>query len=129
MSRKRVAVYLIITAVIILFWLVFSPPRWWLNLTKSVDLSNPVATGEQLVSEYNCRRCHRIGGGGSLKAPDLAGVTERLDDVSLRLWLHNPKAIKGNTPMPNFHLSDSEIEAIVAYLQRLDTSASSGRKN
>ena len=27
--------------------------------------------------------------------------------------------------MPNFHLSDSEIEAIVAYLQKFDTSVSS----
>lgn len=125
MSRKQVAVILIVTAVFILFWLIFSPPRWWLNLTKSVDLSNPAVTGEQLVADYNCRRCHRVGGGGSLKAPDLAGVTERLDDVSLRLWLRNPKAVKGNTPMPNFHLSDSEVEAIVAYLQKLDASASS----
>lgn len=35
----------------------------------------------------------------------------RLDDVSLRLWLRNPRAIKGNTAMPNFRMSDSEIEA------------------
>ena len=123
-KQKRIAILVMVAAIL---WFVFTPPRWWLNLTKSVDLSNPAVTGEQLVAEYNCRRCHRIGGGGSLKAPDLVGVTERLDDVSLRLWLRNPRAIKGNTPMPNFHLSDSEIEAIVAYLQKLDTSISSGR--
>lgn len=126
MNRKRITVIFVVTAVLIIFWLVFAPPRLWLNLTKSVDLSNPAVTGEQLVADYNCRRCHRVGGGGSLKAPNLAGVTERLDDVSLRLWLHNPKAVKGNTAMPNFHLSDSEVEAIVAYLQKLDASASSG---
>ena len=29
-------------------------------------------------------------------------------------------AVKGATSMPNFHLSDAEIEAIVAYLTALD---------
>jgi nitric oxide reductase subunit C len=101
-------------------WLVFAPPTWWLNLTKEVDLTDPVRTGTALVEAYDCRRCHQVDGRGALKAPDLAGVTGRLDRVALRLWLRNPRAIDGNTAMPTFHLSDSEIDAIVAYLEFLD---------
>lgn len=112
-------VFLIVLIVLVL-WFVFAPPRWWLNLTKAVDLSDPVATGASLVEKYECRRCHRLNGQGALKAPNLDGVAQRLDSVSLRLWLQNPKNIKANTAMPNFKLSDSEIEALVAYLVSLN---------
>lgn len=107
--------------IMILVWFIFSPPRIWLNLTKDVDTSP--ATGARLVEKYGCRRCHRIGGEGSLIAPDLTGVTPNKkdpDSITPRLWLRNPKAVKSNTAMPNFHLSDSEIDAILAYLGQLD---------
>jgi mono/diheme cytochrome c family protein len=119
MKRNRVFLIAFSLAALAL-WLLLAPPRWWLNLTKPVDLSDPVRAGALVVEKYDCRGCHQIDGRGSLKAPDLAGVTERLDNVSLWLWLGNPKAVKSNTAMPNFHLSDSEIEAVVAYLTALD---------
>jgi cytochrome c2 len=78
-----------------------------------------VEVGEQLINQYGCRGCHRIGGVGALKGPDLAEITQRVSDpaqVTLRLWLQNPKAIKADTAMPNFYLSDSEIDAMLAYL-------------
>lgn len=56
-------------------------------------------------------------------APNLDGVTLRSADpvhVTLRLWLRDPRAVKGDTAMPNFRLSDSEIEAILAYLVETD---------
>lgn len=102
-------------------WLALAPPRWWLNLTKPVDLADPVAAGAQLVEVYDCRRCHRLAGAGALKGPALDDVSQRLDAVSLRLWLRNPGAIKSGTAMPNFRLSDGEIEALVAYLESLAT--------
>jgi mono/diheme cytochrome c family protein len=119
MRRNRLFVIAFVIAAFTL-WLLLAPPRWWLSLTKPVDLSNPARAGAQVVEKYNCRSCHWIDGRGGLKAPDLAGVTEQLDAVLLWLWLSNPQAVKGNTAMPNFHLSDSEIEAIVAYLTALD---------
>jgi mono/diheme cytochrome c family protein len=119
MKRDRIFLVALALAVLALR-LLLAPPRWWLTLTKPVDLSDPATAGAQVVEKYDCRSCHRIDGRGSLKAPDLAGVTERLDNVSLWLWLGNPKAVKGNTAMPNFHLSDAEIEAILAYLRALE---------
>ncbi len=119
MKRNRIFFIALAIALVVL-WLLVAPPRWWLNLIKPVDLTDPVKAGAQVVEKYACRDCHRIDGRGSLKAPDLAGVTERLDTVSLWLWLGNPKAVKGNTAMPSFHMSDGEIEATIAYLQSLD---------
>ena len=116
MPRNRLRLFVVLVFVAFAAWLILIPPVWWLNLTKSVDLSEPVAAGERVIQRYECRKCHYIGGSGALQAPELGGVTRRLDFVSLRSWLRNPQAVKGNTTMPNFRLSDSEIEAIVAFL-------------
>lgn len=119
MKRKR-SYFIALGIAILVLWFLVAPPRWWLNLIKPVDLSDPVKAGAQVVEKYDCRSCHRIDRRGSLKAPDLASATERLDTVSLWLWLGNPRAIKSNTAMPNFHMSDSEIEATIAYLRSAD---------
>jgi len=120
MHRYRLLAGLALIAFIV--WFFFNPPRFWLNLTKPVDPTPEV--GAQLIVQYDCRSCHQIGGVGALKAPNLQGITQRINDpaqVTLRLWLQNPSMVKGNTAMPNFHLSDSEIEAILTYLTQLDS--------
>ncbi|NQV82990.1 MAG: cytochrome c [Rhodospirillales bacterium] len=121
MVQSRLMVLsLIVVGVVVVVGMLFFPPRWWLNMTKPVDLSDPVAAGKGLVEGYDCRNCHFIGEAGKSKGPALTGVSERLDAVSLRLWLREPGSVKGDTSMPNFRLSDSEIEAIIAYLAALD---------
>jgi cytochrome c2 len=106
--------------IVLLLWLWLSPPQVWLNWIKRADLSNPATTGEGLVEQYRCRDCHRILSEGALKAPDLAGVTQRLSDQQLELWLMNPNAVKKNTAMPDFRLSDTEVAALIAFLRASD---------
>ena len=106
--------------IVLLLWLWLAPPQAWLNLSKRVDLSNPAATGERLMEQYRCRDCHRILGEGALKAPDLTGITQRLSDQELDLWLKDPNAVKRNTTMPDFRLSDTEVDALIAYLRASD---------
>jgi cytochrome c2 len=113
-QRRKLLLALFVFA--ITAWLIIAPPRFWLNLIKPVDLSDPVRTGTRLTDEYDCLQCHRIAGRGSLTGPDLKDITKRLDKTSITLWLQNPQQIKSNTAMPNLRLSDSEIEAILAYL-------------
>lgn len=105
---------------VISLWFAFSPPRFWLNITKRVDLSEPVRTGEVLVNRYECRNCHIIGDKGGWIAPSLVGVTSSMEEETLRAWLRDPNSVEGPTAMPNFTLSDSEIDALVAYLQAAD---------
>ena len=123
MKPKHIAILIGVLVVLFFAWFVLAPPRFWLNMTKSV--APTAATGAQLVEQYECRSCHRIAGTGAIKAPSLDGVTLRSDDlvhVTLRLWLRDPRAVKGDTAMPNFRLSDSEIEAILASLIENDQS-------
>ncbi len=110
----------VVVIVVLALWLRMSPPRFWVNMTKRVEPT--AAVGEQLVEKYGCRNCHRIGGVGALTGPELDAVVQRDKEVdpahvTLRLWLRNPRAIRPNTPMPNFHLSDTEIDAIILYLE------------
>lgn len=123
MTPKRILILIGIIALLLVAWFVLAPPRFWLNMTKAVTPT--AATGARLVEQYDCRACHRIAGQGALKAPNLDGITLRSDDpvhVTLRLWLRDPRAVKGDTAMPNFRLSDSEIEAILTYLVENDQS-------
>ncbi|MFN3742909.1 MAG: c-type cytochrome [Anaerolineales bacterium] len=114
--KKPLSTLLVVFSLVILSTLILRP-RWYLNLTKRVEVSPQV--GAALVEKYGCRKCHIVEGRGALKAPNLDEVAKRESTETLYRWLANPRSMRANTPMPNFHLSDSEIEAIIAYLRSL----------
>jgi len=91
------------------------------------------ARGGELFKTRGCVGCHRIGAkSGTLEGPDLAGVTDRRTNEWLRAWLKDPIQMIGsddpvaadmykrahNVKMPNMHLNDSDITAIIAYLSQ-----------
>lgn len=90
----------------------------------------PAAEGAKLFQQKTCSSCHAIGG-TSAKArigPDLTHFGSRkqlgsgvLDNTpqNLEAWLRNPDAVKPGVNMPNFHLTDSEVTALSAYLEGL----------
>lgn len=119
-TRNTLLAVVLVLSLTVFVWLSLSPPRWWLNMAKQVDLTNPVATGEQLVARYDCRRCHWIDGTGALLAGNLQGVTDRLSVEAITNLLMNPAAARPGTSKQNRHLSDTEIEAIIAYLKAVD---------
>lgn len=112
MAKRNLPILVLILVILVVLFL---RPRWLMNLTKRVEVSP--ASGAALVEKYNCRQCHQIDGSGALKAPTLDGVVTRLDGATLRLWLADPRKVKANTAMPNFSLSDTEIDAIIEYLK------------
>ncbi len=81
----------------------------------------------------SCVACHAVGGteAGSPAAPELthfadpthecfAGcIWETTDREALEAWLRNPDAVKMGSKMPNYHLTEDEIDALVAYLYSL----------
>ena len=86
-----------------------------------------------------CIACHAIGGtpAGSPAGPNLTKFADpdapvlrrlRLRDVrsdgkpneeALAAWLRDPNAVKMGTKMPNYNLSEEDIDALVAYLYTL----------
>ena len=89
--------------------------------------------GEKAYIYRGCNFCHTIGRKEQRTAegPDLAGVTDRRTREWLVQWLKDPMAMFGADPiadamleqykdvkMPNMKLSNTEIDAMIAYLSQ-----------
>ncbi|HEV8674708.1 MAG TPA: cytochrome c oxidase subunit II [Methylomirabilota bacterium] len=90
---------------------------------------SPAAKGRDLFRASACVGCHTIRGvsGGGL-GPDLTHVGSRRTiaggmlpntPAELARWLRDPPAVKPGSLMPNLHLSEAEVTALVAYLTSL----------
>lgn len=75
--------------------------------------------GNQLLDEYSCKACHRIGDEGRFTGVDLTWVGKRKSQEWEINWLKNPQAWKPDTFMPDFNFSHVEAEALAAYLHTL----------
>ncbi|MFQ5512328.1 MAG: c-type cytochrome [Candidatus Krumholzibacteriia bacterium] len=79
----------------------------------------PEEKGRLLFEAYDCTACHRIGDAGRFIGPNLTWIGERRPQKWESEWLRDPPTMKPGTFMPNFHLSDEERAALVAYLHGL----------
>jgi cytochrome c oxidase subunit 2 len=99
--------------------------------SAAVTPSDPLARqgmdlflGQLSGGRGSCIECHAVG-------PELthfadpthecfAGCNwETEDREALEAWLRNPDAVKLGSKMPNYHLTEEEIDALVAYLYSL----------
>jgi cytochrome c oxidase subunit 2 len=114
---------------------------WVINQKgEAITPSDPLASrgmglflGQLSGGRGSCIECHAVGGtdAASPAAPDLthfadpthecfAGCNWRTTDrEALEAWLRNPDAVKMGSKMPNYHLTENEIDALVAYLYSL----------
>ncbi len=86
--------------------------------------------GRELFRDKTCMNCHSIKGVNpeTSVAPDLThfagratigtGVLENTP-ANVRRWLADPQAVKPGCHMPSFHLTDSEVNALAAYLEMM----------
>lgn len=68
--------------------------------------------GQALFKAKGCAACHDHQLNG---APNLILYTP--DPAFLRLWLKDPTTVQSDAMMPNLHLDDGEIEALIAFLE------------
>lgn len=88
------------------------------------------ADGARIFRALNCAVCHEHDGVEPRKnGPPLAGVASRLRPAALRDFLRRPRAVRpfgfepgGGGRMPDFVLSDTEVDSIAAYLGTLEVS-------
>jgi cytochrome c oxidase subunit 2 len=104
----------------------------WLDAQRrTATAATPdVARGLAIVERGACAMCHTVRGtrAGARTAPDLTHVGSRRTLAAgtlpntpedLRRWLTDPQAIKPGTKMPRVPMSDDDLSALVAYLERL----------
>jgi len=86
--------------------------------------------GADLFQKTSCPSCHTINGtpaegkiGPSLthfaSRGTFAGSIFETNAENIRLWLNDPPAVKPGSLMPNYHLTDHQLDVLVAYLQAL----------
>jgi cytochrome c oxidase subunit 2 len=89
-----------------------------------------VDAGRRVFERTACLNCHVISGtnGTGRFGPDLTHLMSRQTIASgaaentpqnLRLWIQNPDAIKPGSLMPAMKLGDTELDALVRYLETL----------
>jgi mono/diheme cytochrome c family protein len=79
-----------------------------------------VEQGRHLYHEkFMCESCHRIDDKGGKVGPDLSRSGFRLNPQWIYRWTKYPEAIRQDTKMPSFGMTDDEATAITAYLGTL----------
>jgi cytochrome c oxidase subunit II len=103
----------------------------WVKAQRQPAPEDPAAHDGQRVFETTaCINCHAVRGtvANGRFGPDLTHLMSRATIASgaaentpenLRLWLRNPDAIKPGSLMPAMQVSDSELDALVRYMQSL----------
>jgi mono/diheme cytochrome c family protein len=87
------------------------------------------AVGERIFASLDCAACHALPGPTRwLAGPDLAAEGSRVKIDWLRAFLTKPSAIRpfgsyvgSGSRMPDFHLSEDEVDSLVAYLAAMRT--------
>src|SRR5581483_12439533 len=102
----------------------------WAGLPAVANAADANA-GKQLFQDKTCSACHSIGK-GPLVGPDLKGVTTRRPHDWLEQWITAPDAVLAkkdpyavnllhqfhDVEMPNLGLSKSDVDNILAYLEK-----------
>lgn len=85
------------------------------------NLTPQVALGKQVWEENNCIGCHTLMGEGAYFAPELANVYDRFgkskEAIKSFIASRPVEGIPGRRSMPQFNLSEEELDAVVEFLK------------
>lgn len=85
---------------------------------NSVNLTPQVALGKKVWEDNNCIGCHTLLGEGAYFAPELGNVYVRRGPEYIKAWIQNqPTNIPGRRQMPQFNLSNEQLDGMVAFLK------------
>ena len=86
---------------------------------RAAIAANPqIAAGKKIWENNNCIGCHTLFGEGAYFAPELGNVYKRRGPEFIKAWIKSqPTGTPGRRQMPDFHLSDAELDEIVAFLK------------
>jgi nitric oxide reductase subunit C len=90
---------------------------------KNITPDKPSDSGKLNWQKYNCNACHQLYGLGGYLGPDLTNVYSGKGEAYIQAFLKN-----GTTIMPDFHLTDLEIQQLTTFLKNIDASGKSDPK-
>jgi nitric oxide reductase subunit C len=87
------------------------------------NLTEKVAAGKKIWETRNCIGCHTLLGEGAYFAPELGNVYKRRGGDAggaefIKGWIQaQPTGTPGRRQMPQFNLSEKELDEIAAFLK------------
>ena len=90
---------------------------------KNYSTNPGAATGKIAWQKYNCNACHQVYGLGGYLGPDLTNVYSQKGKDYIEVFLKT-----GTVTMPNFHLTEQEVGALLAFLKNIDASGTADPK-
>lgn len=82
------------------------------------NITESVVRGKHLWEINNCIGCHTLLGEGAYFAPELGNVYARRGPDFIKAWIKaQPTGAPGRRQMPQFNLTDQELEDMVAFLK------------
>ena len=103
---------------LLLVALVFDTTRSLPARDHRENITPAVVLGKTVWENNNCIGCHTIMGEGAYFAPELGNVYERRGPVFIKAWIKAmPTNIPGRRQMPQFNLSEEELDGLVEFLK------------
>ena len=82
------------------------------------NLTPAVVAGKKIWETRNCIGCHTLLGEGAYFAPELGNVYKRRGGDFIKAWIKSqPTGTPGRRQMPQFNLTDKELDEIVEFLK------------
>ncbi len=85
------------------------------------NITEKVALGKKVWEENNCVGCHSLLGEGAYFAPELGNVYKRFGNsteaIVAFIRSRPAEGVPGRRSMPQFNLSDEELEAVAEFLK------------
>ncbi|XVN19617.1 cytochrome c [Pseudomonas corrugata] len=91
--------------------------------SNQAQLTESVIRGKGVWERNNCIGCHTLLGEGAYFAPELGNVINRRGGEEafkpfLQAWMKmQPLGVPGRRAMPQFHLSEQEVDDIAEFLK------------
>lgn len=111
---------MIVTASLVAAFLFYSFFLYSSLPMKDYTINEETSTGKLVWQQYNCNACHQVYGLGGYLGTDLTNIYSLKGADYIKAFLNNGTAI-----MPNFHLTEQEKNALLAYLKSIDASGKS----
>jgi mono/diheme cytochrome c family protein len=86
---------------------------------QAQDRDTLVTRGSAVFRDQGCYGCHTVGKMGTPIASDLSRIGAKHDEAYLARWLRDPAQQRPTAHMPKLELSESEVQALAAYLGSL----------
>jgi ubiquinol-cytochrome c reductase cytochrome b subunit len=101
----------------------YSAPTDWMHLSPQE------MAGVAYFRQENCIACHAIGDKGAKVGPDLTGNSIHKDAAWMIEHFKRPSAMRPGSSMPPIQLSDSQLNALAAFLLKLNDRNASALDN